>query len=84
MEEVVSLEDFARLLMESLEVLGSNVRVILVGHSLCGGVISITMEMFPERISVAVFVTAYIPSPEIGLMAMTKMVTTDDAGYNVF
>ncbi|KAI3887830.1 hypothetical protein MKX03_015463 [Papaver bracteatum] len=37
-------------------------KVILVGHSLGGLVISKAMETFPEKISVAVFVTALMPN----------------------
>ncbi|MCD7462970.1 hypothetical protein HAX54_049694 [Datura stramonium] len=40
-------------------------KVILVGHSLGGFAISKAMEIFPEKISVAVFVTALMPGPTL-------------------
>ncbi|RZC45269.1 hypothetical protein C5167_038228 [Papaver somniferum] len=53
-------------------------KVILVGHSLGGLVISKAMEMFPEKISVAVFVTALMPnmSEEINISDVGKEVLT--------
>ncbi|XP_015944394.1 methyl jasmonate esterase 1-like [Arachis duranensis] len=38
-------------------------RVVLVGHSFGGFAISYAMEHFPHKISVAVFITAFMPSP---------------------
>lgn len=37
-------------------------RVVLVGHSFGGLGVSLAMERFPEKISVAVFITAYMPN----------------------
>ncbi|KAG2724580.1 hypothetical protein I3760_01G024600 [Carya illinoinensis] len=40
-------------------------KVVLVGHSYGGICISAVMEKFPERISVAVYATAFMPSPDL-------------------
>ncbi|XP_042974765.1 esterase PIR7B-like isoform X2 [Carya illinoinensis] len=40
-------------------------KVVLVGHSYGGICISAAMEKFPERISVAVYATAFMPSPDL-------------------
>ncbi|KAF5945590.1 hypothetical protein HYC85_015818 [Camellia sinensis] len=37
-------------------------KVVLVGHSYGGLGISLAMERFPEKISVGVFITAYMPN----------------------
>ncbi|KAI4325850.1 hypothetical protein MLD38_031214 [Melastoma candidum] len=73
MEQLESFEDYVQPLTEFLGRHIGDQGVILVGHSLGGGVISFVMERFPEKISMAVFLTAYMPSPEIGLKAITGM-----------
>ncbi|XP_035542863.1 methylesterase 10-like [Juglans regia] len=40
-------------------------RVVLVGHSYGGLCISVAMEKFPERVSVAVYAAAFMPSPDL-------------------
>ncbi|CAI8606739.1 unnamed protein product [Vicia faba] len=44
----------------SLDMAASDEKVILVGHSFGGIYISMAMERFPHKISVAVFVTAFV------------------------
>ncbi|MCL7050830.1 hypothetical protein MKW94_028622 [Papaver nudicaule] len=58
-------------------------KVILVGHSLGGLVISKAMETFAEKISVAVFVTALMPNilEEIKYPDIFKEVTRGDGIY---
>ena len=48
-----------------MESLPADERVVLVGHSLGGLAISQAMEKFPEKVSVAVFVTASMPGPTL-------------------
>ncbi|KAI3946020.1 hypothetical protein MKX01_024776 [Papaver californicum] len=56
-------------------------KVILVGHSLGGLVISKAMQTFPEKISVAVFVTALMPKRCLPLQGSTgDSVYTHDEG----
>ncbi|KAL0377778.1 UNVERIFIED_CONTAM: Methylesterase 1 [Sesamum radiatum] len=40
-------------------------KVILVGHSIGGVCISLAMEKFPKKIAVAVYVTAFMPGPDL-------------------
>nr|GMD84330.1 salicylic acid-binding protein 2-like [Ipomoea batatas] len=49
-------------------------RLILVAHSLGGLAISKVMEIFPEKISVAVFVTAIMPGPSLNISTLTAQV----------
>lgn len=60
-----SIDDYVKPLMDlmrSIDVDDDDEKVILVGHSFGGMPISIAMERFPEKISVAVFVSAYMPN----------------------
>ncbi|XP_009366394.2 methylesterase 10 [Pyrus x bretschneideri] len=59
--EVTSIWDYVQPLMEFLGSIPEDEKVILVGHSYGGLPMSLAMEMFPQKISVAVFVTAYLP-----------------------
>uniref|UniRef100_M1CFZ4 Methylketone synthase Ib n=1 Tax=Solanum tuberosum TaxID=4113 RepID=M1CFZ4_SOLTU len=61
--QIPHLSDYFRPLMEFMASLPADEKVILVGHSLGGFAISKAMESFPEKISVAIFVTALMPGP---------------------
>ncbi|OVA10517.1 hypothetical protein BVC80_8985g54 [Macleaya cordata] len=50
-------------------------KVILVGHSLGGLAISKAMEIFPEKISAAVFVTALMPGPTLNISILDQETT---------
>ncbi|RYR23880.1 hypothetical protein HN51_046193 [Arachis hypogaea] len=63
-QELASITEYVEPLMELLESLPSEERVILVGHSLGGICISMAMEMFPNKIAAAVFVAAFMPSSQ--------------------
>ncbi|KAK4378397.1 hypothetical protein RND71_000259 [Anisodus tanguticus] len=63
--EVPHLSDYFSPLMEFMASLPAHEKVSLVGHSLGGFAISKAMESFPEKISVAVFVTALMPGPTL-------------------
>ncbi|PON54018.1 Methyl esterase [Parasponia andersonii] len=62
LEEVSSVYDYVQPLMEFMALLPHDQKVILVGHSYAGLCISLAMESFPQKISVAVFLTAYLPN----------------------
>jgi pimeloyl-ACP methyl ester carboxylesterase len=62
--ELISIWDYMQPLMEFMSSLPQGESVILVGHSYAGLCISIAMESFPEKISVAAFLTAYMPNLE--------------------
>ncbi|AEE86759.1 hydroxynitrile lyase like protein [Arabidopsis thaliana] len=60
-EDIQTLEDFAKPLLEVLESFGSDDKVVLVAHSLGGIPAALAADMFPSKISVAVFVTSFMP-----------------------
>ncbi|CAE5959188.1 unnamed protein product [Arabidopsis arenosa] len=59
---VSTLEEYSRPLIELLENLPEEEKVILVGHSTGGASISYALERFPEKISKAIFVCATMVS----------------------
>ncbi|CAA7035820.1 unnamed protein product [Microthlaspi erraticum] len=60
-EEIQSLEDYSKPLLEVIESFGSEDKAILVGHSLGGISVALAADMFPSKISAAVFVTSFMP-----------------------
>ncbi|RDY10996.1 Methylesterase 3, partial [Mucuna pruriens] len=67
-----SISEYFEPLMEFLRSLAPEERVILVGHSLGGICISVAMEMFPTKIAAAVFVTAWMPSPDLSYFTLAQ------------
>ncbi|KAM0068137.1 putative alpha/beta hydrolase-1 [Helianthus debilis subsp. tardiflorus] len=62
LEEIGSFADYIQPLFQFLDSLSADERVVLVGHSYAGLAISLAMERFPQIVSVAVFITAYMPN----------------------
>ncbi|CAL5412151.1 unnamed protein product [Camellia sinensis] len=60
-EEVTTLYDYTVPLMKLMESLPLGEKVILVGHSFGGMSLALAMDKFSEKISVAVFLTAFMP-----------------------
>ncbi|XP_057492278.1 salicylic acid-binding protein 2-like [Actinidia eriantha] len=56
-----TLRDYSEPLMETMASLGPGEKVVLVGHSLGGMNLALAMDKYPEKISVAVYVTAFMP-----------------------
>ncbi|TXG59520.1 hypothetical protein EZV62_014093 [Acer yangbiense] len=73
--EVLSYFDYFEPLMEFMTSLPLEERVILVGHSMGGFSISAAMEKFPEKVSVAVFCTAFMPSPDLSSTTLLEQYT---------
>ncbi|XP_017425999.1 methyl jasmonate esterase 1 isoform X1 [Vigna angularis] len=71
-EELNSISEYYEPLMEFLESLDAEERVILVGHSLGGIGMSLAMESFPEKIAAAVFVSTLMPSPDLSLFTLSQ------------
>ncbi|CAI0553904.1 unnamed protein product [Linum tenue] len=66
--EMGSVSDYLAPLMELMASLtGGEEKVILVGHSMGGVAISVAMEIFAEKVSVAVYVAAIMPAPHPGV-----------------
>ncbi|XP_031388341.1 methylesterase 10 [Punica granatum] len=62
LDEVRSVSEYVQPLMDLLKSLPGDEKVVLVGHSYGGLPIALAMERFPEKVSVAVFLSAYMPS----------------------
>ncbi|KAK6922990.1 Alpha/beta hydrolase fold-1 [Dillenia turbinata] len=60
-EEVRTCDEYSKPLMEIVEHFPSKEKLVLVGHSSGGLSLALAMEKFPEKISVAVFLTAFMP-----------------------
>ncbi|XVF17750.1 hypothetical protein REPUB_Repub10bG0150500 [Reevesia pubescens] len=60
-EGIHSIYEYTKPLLEILASLPPGEKVILVGHSLGGLNLALAMDKFPEKISVAVFLTAFMP-----------------------
>ncbi|KAF9624248.1 hypothetical protein IFM89_009047, partial [Coptis chinensis] len=61
LNEVDTMLEYSQPLIEFMEAISNEERIILVGHSLGGLNIAYAMEMFPEKVSVGVFLTTLMP-----------------------
>ncbi|XP_059623764.1 methylesterase 10-like [Cornus florida] len=61
-DEIASISDYLQPLMDFMASLPHDEKVVLVGHSFGGFVISLAMESFPSNILLAVYVTAFMPN----------------------
>lgn len=69
-DEVGSISDYCSPLTEFLAALPPEERVVLVGHSMGGVCLSLAMEKYPARVSLAVFVTAFMPGPGLAILSL--------------
>ncbi|KAK8687762.1 hypothetical protein V6N13_086560 [Hibiscus sabdariffa] len=60
--ELASVSDYAQPLMEFMASLPQQEKVILVGHSYGGVIISLAMESFPTKVAAAVYLSALMPN----------------------
>ncbi|KAL6839908.1 hypothetical protein ACP4OV_029718 [Aristida adscensionis] len=60
-EDVPSLEEYSRPLLDAVAALPDGERAVLVGHSFGGISLALAMERHPEKVAAAVFVTAAMP-----------------------
>ncbi|KAF5779371.1 putative polyneuridine-aldehyde esterase [Helianthus annuus] len=60
-QHVTTLSDYTKPLLEFMAAVPPEEKVVLVGHSLGGMNIALAMEKFPEKVSVAVFLAAFMP-----------------------
>ncbi|KAL6839904.1 hypothetical protein ACP4OV_029714 [Aristida adscensionis] len=60
-EDVRSLEEQSRPLLDALAAVPPGERVVLVGHSFGGHNLALAMQAHPEKVAVAVFVSAAMP-----------------------
>ncbi|GAA0145062.1 esterase [Lithospermum erythrorhizon] len=60
-QEVHTFNDYTLPLLELMESVPADEKVILVGHSLGGMNIALAMEKYPHKVSIGVFVSAFVP-----------------------
>lgn len=63
LDDVPTFVEYSRPLMDFMGSLSEREKIILVGHSFGGVSVGLAMEHFPEKIEVAVFLTAFMPLP---------------------
>ncbi|KAK7309235.1 hypothetical protein RJT34_05798 [Clitoria ternatea] len=63
-EQVDTFSDYSKPLLEFLASLPPNEKVVLVGHSFGGMSIALAMDQFPDKISLGVFLTAFLPDTQ--------------------
>ena len=73
-QEVHSFSVYLEPLMEFMASLLADEKVVLVGHSMGGVALSVAMERFPGKVSVAVFTTAYMLNPDLNLLTISEKV----------
>ncbi|XP_057770124.1 salicylic acid-binding protein 2-like isoform X2 [Salvia miltiorrhiza] len=61
LRELRTLADYSQPLLEMMAAIPAEEKVVVVGHSLGGMNISLAMEMYPHKISVAIFLAAFMP-----------------------
>ncbi|KAL6839906.1 hypothetical protein ACP4OV_029716 [Aristida adscensionis] len=61
-EDVASFEEYSRPLLDAVAALPDGERAVLVGHSFGGQGLALAMERHPEKVAVAVFVSAAMPA----------------------
>ncbi|XP_073127825.1 salicylic acid-binding protein 2-like [Henckelia pumila] len=61
MVDVRTFDDYTKPLLEFMASIPPDEKVVLVGHSVGGLNIAAAMDMYPEKIGVAVFLAAYMP-----------------------
>ena len=61
LREVPTFRDYTKPLLDILDALPAGEKVVLVGHSLGGMSIALDSELFPEKVTAAVFLTAFMP-----------------------
>lgn len=61
LDDVRTLDDYTKPLLEFMASIPRDEKVVLVGHSLGGLNIAVAMDKYPEKINVAVFLSASMP-----------------------
>ncbi|GFP80942.1 salicylic acid-binding protein 2 [Phtheirospermum japonicum] len=61
LDELRSLDDYTRPLLELMGSIPAQEKVVLVGHSLGGLNLGLVMDTYPQKIRVAVFLAAFMP-----------------------
>ncbi|KAJ8441952.1 hypothetical protein Cgig2_020097 [Carnegiea gigantea] len=72
--EIQTFSDYSKPLIDFMESVPETEKIILVGHSLGGVSISQAMELFPHKVSLAVFVTAFMPGPSFPYSVISQKI----------
>ncbi|KAM7506986.1 hypothetical protein LguiA_017439 [Lonicera macranthoides] len=67
-------------LMEFMAGLPVEERVVLVGHSMGGVVVSVAMENFSNKLAVGGFVTAFMPGPKLPMTQIGQFTSSLSSG----
>nr|Q9SE93.1 RecName: Full=Polyneuridine-aldehyde esterase; AltName: Full=Polyneuridine aldehyde esterase; Flags: Precursor [Rauvolfia serpentina]AAF22288.1 polyneuridine aldehyde esterase [Rauvolfia serpentina] len=67
LDEIHTFRDYSEPLMEVMASIPPDEKVVLLGHSFGGMSLGLAMETYPEKISVAVFMSAMMPDPNHSL-----------------
>ncbi|KAK4416244.1 Salicylic acid-binding protein 2 [Sesamum alatum] len=82
LEELHTFADYSQPLLELMASIPPEEKVVLVGHSLGGMNLAFAMDMYPEKIKVAVFLTAVMPDsthkPSYVMEQSVEVKTEDD------
>ncbi|VVB08803.1 unnamed protein product [Arabis nemorensis] len=79
--DITTFEQYSEPLMKLLSSLPSDEKVVLVGHSFGGLSISMAMDKFPNKISVSVFVAAFMPDTK---HSPSFAITEESSGIKIF
>lgn len=63
-EDLATMSDYSEPLLNLLASLPPNEKVVLVGHSLGGLSLAVAVDRFPEKVSLAVFLAAFMPDTQ--------------------
>ncbi|KAM7250058.1 hypothetical protein ACFE04_021941 [Oxalis oulophora] len=63
-KEISTLQEYTKPLLEFLGSLESDEKVILVGHSFGGFSLAVATEIYPHKVSIAVYLTAFMPDTD--------------------
>lgn len=75
LHELRSFHDYVKpLLVVIADIVPTHEKAILVGHSFGGASLALAMESFPDKVAVAVFITAFMPSATSPMAALSEEV----------
>ncbi|XP_028764013.1 salicylic acid-binding protein 2 [Neltuma alba] len=63
-EDLASMSDYSEPLLKLLASLPPNEKVVLVGHSFAGMNLAVAIDRFPDKVSLAVFLAAFMPDTQ--------------------
>ncbi|KAM7503390.1 hypothetical protein LguiB_002294 [Lonicera macranthoides] len=77
LDDIPTISGYLQPLMELMAALPPDKKVVLVGHSMGGIVISAAMEKFPDKVAVGIYVTAFMPEPEFNILDFNQKFFSD-------